>query len=593
MLTQISEKVFRSRYVLGKQITYQGVRTFEARDTADRVVMVHFVGSVESAETAEWLAALERLPPNRRRGLVGAFQVGGEAVLVTEFQPHVRSFEDWFVSIAGEPTLSDVGSPPGIDGMPYDGPTLLTGALDAGADQGMGSQPPEPTAGQPAAEAKEGAGDFTSMFGPVKPAEEKPPEEPPPDEVVSGFGDAAAGKPPPMSQPESEPPARQPGEFTRLFGALSEPKATGAEKPAGSVPPAQDEPPQAPEPPAQVPGQVTPTAAGAGPDEARRETPPQEGGFTEIFGTSEGGGGHADRSQTLAEQPGAPEPPRTTPSGGQPEEPHRAGPRIVWRDRAAEPPAEPREPKVKIRWGGDQTPRAGDGRVQEPPTEPEQPSGPPKEYQPPSKEPAPPPQVSKPGQFTEIFGQALTPGSEPSAEGPGSPGADQDDFRFPDVDLPPHETGPRKSVSEQIAPLSGRGSADYLQALNADSAIEPAPPAPVPEAPAPEPGVGPPDLPPPVVSPTPAPGPSDYTQIVSGQSVQPGGAPVAGMPGATPPQPAAPPVAPPPAAAPAASAPTQSGAGEPEVPKTPTWLWVALGAIGIVAVLLIVIVVLI
>ncbi len=534
MLVQISEARFRAAYQLGRQVT---VRSFEARDTSEHVVMVHFLGRVDDPETQKLIAELAVLPPGRKTGLEGAFQVGQEAVVVTRFMAHVRSFDDWFVSVAGENTLSEESSSgTGMrSDIPYDGPTILTAELEGGAGPtrkaGHDAERRRATEG-PA--PKEEAGDFTRMFGPIEAAPEHPVSGEPPGEIVPSFGDAPPPDAPPgkNAQPvPPEPPRKQLGEFTRMFGALT------------------DEPPEASEGPAERPASEPPSSGPAAPSPAK-----SDGGFTEMFGPTEGPPADPGRSQTLVEQPGTPSPPiraEPPPEAKRPAEPRQGKPRIVWRDRSKEQaPPRPEEPQVKVRRQRDD--------VQQPP--------------PPAAPPAPPPK-QKPGQFTEIFGQALSAETESA----GSQPAERDEFDFPmDRDLPPQYTGPRKSVSEQVAPLPERASSDYLRALSGDSYVEPPRPALAPEPSPKQQEQTPPDLPPPISSaPPPAPGPSDYTRVVAGGTVQPREAP---------------PPPPPPAPAPAAS--PEPAAQEPAEPQTPTWLWIALAAIAIVAVLLVVLVLL-
>jgi len=107
MLVEITEARFKASYRLGRQVTEQGAKSFEARDSSNQVVIVHFLGPVLSPETQKRLVDVAALPPERKTSLKAAFQLGDEAVLVTAFMPHIRSFDDWFVSVAGERTLAD------------------------------------------------------------------------------------------------------------------------------------------------------------------------------------------------------------------------------------------------------------------------------------------------------------------------------------------------------------------------------------------------------------------------------------------------------------------------------------------------------
>lgn len=536
MLVRISEARFNAAYRLGKQVTEQGVKSFEARDSSDRVVMVHFLGSVLSPETQKRLVDLAALPPERKTGLEGAFQLDYEAVLVTGFMPHVRSFNDWFVSVAGERTLTDETERRAKPDFTHDSPTLLTSTLEGGSDRTRrpeGAVPDQQPTG--ASDSKQGASDFTRMFGPIKADSE-------------GLA-------------ESRPPGKEPGEFTRVFGALAE---------------------EPPKPAKQSESRSVTTPGPAGPSGTAPVSDRSGGGFTEVFGPGDRAPASAGQSQTLADPPSPPSPPirpAQPPEAKGSAEPRPAKPRIVWRDRSKEAtPPEPSQPQDRVRWQKDEAEPPVDSILKQPAPAPDSgsapgpspsrseatPSGPPG-----SRMPATPPPQEAPGQFTQIFGQELSSGA--ASAGPGSRAPDWPTSSRDD-EFPPHYKAPQHSVSDQGASLPDRKSSDYLRALSGDASVETPRAAPAPERPPIQQEQYSPDLPPPLAAaPPPTPAPSDYTRMMAGPAVQPKEAPV-----------------PPPA--PVASP-------EPEIPepaetRTPTWLWVALATIGIIAVLLVVLVVL-
>lgn len=463
--------------------------------------------------------------------------------------------------------------------MPYDGPTLLTSELVGGGDPASESEDrvrPAPGASRPGQEQ----GDFTRMFGPVKADPPGPVTDEPQAEIVTSFGDSEPPVAPHAPATGSAPPPpkeKGQGEFTRMFGALAEePPESSVESKQGST---------------AEPDQPGPSAAPAASENIG-------GDFTEVFGPAGRPPADPGQSQTLVEPPDAPSPPisrEQPPEAGRPVEQRPAKPRIAWRDRSAEEtPPRPEEPKVKVRWKKDEPQPPEESKRRPPAAMPQAgPDGspspslgaPPGQGAADSERPATPSPKQPPGQFTEIFGQALSTDAESADRGFGQrPDQPVEPERPKEADLPPYYTGPRKSVSEQVAPLPDRASSDYLRALNGDAYVEPPRVPPAPEPPVSHQERTPPDLPPPLAGapPPPAPGPSDYTRIVSGQAVQPKGPPVPASPAPAPAGPAPPPAAPAPA----------NESLEPAEPRTPTWLWVALAAIGIVAVLLVVLVLL-
>jgi hypothetical protein len=217
MLTEISRDSFREMYLLGRQVAHEGVRSFEARDTADQQVMVHLLGAVDGPEAVPWLAAVGALPAERRAGLLAAFQVEGEAILVTEFQPEVRSLADWFVS-----TSSRRGGAPPTPAV-QDGekapvsPTVPADEVAEGEDaaRGMETAVESPAQAQ-VSDSDRDAGEFTKMFG----HEQGPsPSAVPPEPIERPAASADApieSEPSPVEfeQAPSQQADKEQGEFT-------------------------------------------------------------------------------------------------------------------------------------------------------------------------------------------------------------------------------------------------------------------------------------------------------------------------------------------------------------------------------------------
>lgn len=534
MLTQISREEFRQKYLLGRQVSHEGVRSFEARDTADRTVLVHLLGAVDGPDAVPWLAALSALTPERRSGLLGAFQIDREAVLVTAFLPQVRSLAEWFVASAGSRKATDQASAEQDGNITSVEPGSTTaGATTDPESAGLADHPSEVPARAEDASTSQDAGEFSRMFASDNHDSVSAPVDEVPTEIMPRLDDPADSKSQPaggVGQQQVQQPDKGHGEFTRMFGAQQ------ADSPA---------------PPTEPPAEQKPTVTAESSDTAGSEPDQKASEFTVFFGAEEKAGVDPQRSQTPITQPSPTGPPRQPAKPGRPDEKRKAGPRIVWRDQKSKAvPPEPEQPKITIRLAKDSPPEETGQAVR--------PQAPP---------PGPAPS-QPPGQFTEIFGRALPPESAPSY--PGTGGAPKGE-QPADTKPPPFETSPRKSIGDQRAPLSGSTSSDYLRALGYDSQAAPPPAAPAPE-PVKDKYEYSPDLPPPVSEPhpQPAPGPGDYTRVVSGRPAVP----------------------PPAASAPGPGPGPRKESRESAPTKAPTWLWVALVAIVLVMVLLIVLVVL-
>src|SRR5215212_6363894 len=87
---------FSSRYKLLKRITEQGVRSYNAQQTATaRVVMVHFLDGGPTDANQELLRMVQRLERVDKAKVLETMDVDGTTVLVTEFLAGSRTLEEW------------------------------------------------------------------------------------------------------------------------------------------------------------------------------------------------------------------------------------------------------------------------------------------------------------------------------------------------------------------------------------------------------------------------------------------------------------------------------------------------------------------
>jgi hypothetical protein len=233
---------FSARYQLLKQLTDGEVRTLSAVTTATGMaVMVHYlVGSREENELV--IARVAELPEPGSRQVIELLDIEGHQAIVTHVISAFSSFGEWLNSQAmptGERTTEvEVVSEPNVETSSVTAelqPEPAEALMQAEATQPLavepGPQPDEPRA-QP--------GEFTRLFGAVAPSEPT----------------AAPSAPPtaPTATPSAPPPSA-PSEFTRLFGAPQVPMSVHTPAPPHTLPPALPSippPPVAP-PPAPLP----------------------------------------------------------------------------------------------------------------------------------------------------------------------------------------------------------------------------------------------------------------------------------------------------------------------------------------------------
>src|SRR5690606_32936962 len=211
---------FNASYQLLKQVTDGEVRTFHALAATGAVVMVHLLRAEPDNSARELIALIDRLPPSQRERVLTVTDVEGTPLVVTRFLLEFSTLRDWLVkSVAdgGSAQSADTHATvyqrvPGIATTPSP-PATLTSA---------GS----PTMQPPAAQAT-----------PAPSAPTSAPSAPPPPAPTPV-------SPPPQASPSPSAPAREPGEFTRLFGAVQPPTTppTATPPPATSTQPAMESP---------------------------------------------------------------------------------------------------------------------------------------------------------------------------------------------------------------------------------------------------------------------------------------------------------------------------------------------------------------
>src|SRR6266542_1776663 len=219
---------FRSRYKLLKVVDEQGVQSHHALSPTGRVVMVHFLAGAPLDDQRRLLALLDRLRPVDRTRILDKLDVDGATVLVTEFIQGFKTLLAWLESKAKLPPTESALTPPAASSP---------------------ASAPAP-------------GDFTRMFGADEPAQQSsdvpPARTDAPDanrRPVVRWRDEPAQKPddsrakpvirwnaespappvptaPPVPAAPPPAPAKKPGEFTQLFGAVgATPPATPASAP--------------------------------------------------------------------------------------------------------------------------------------------------------------------------------------------------------------------------------------------------------------------------------------------------------------------------------------------------------------------------
>src|SRR6185312_8669012 len=213
---------FSARYQLLKPVADGKVRTLNALAVASgKVVMVHYlVGTTD--ENNAMLARVRALPDIERLKLIETVDVEGHAVVVTQFLQGFESLDVWISSHTPGGSSASAGAPKQIkvtmrrpdEAQPRAGSTQPMRAGSGGAGKVAPPPPPPPVAPPPAAAGATAS--VTQPMSPKAPTPKAPPAPPPAAPVV-----------PP---PPAPAPARQAGEFTRLFNSMTGSPASAAPK---------------------------------------------------------------------------------------------------------------------------------------------------------------------------------------------------------------------------------------------------------------------------------------------------------------------------------------------------------------------------
>ena len=213
---------FAKKCRLLKRVTRSGVQSFNAQEMGTgRVVMAHcLVGG--TAATYDLVARVQCLPAADRARVIESADVDGTTWVVTEVLPGFSSFEAWL----DERVAPGAPTPPA---QPALSPQRDRTTAPAAA--------PTPSA--------DATGEFTRFF-------KQPSAEPPPS--PANPGSRVPASPPATRESPSAAPAKEPGEFTRMFGPGPS-AAAPTDRPLAGPPPGA--PRVADRPNDQTPGDFT------------------------------------------------------------------------------------------------------------------------------------------------------------------------------------------------------------------------------------------------------------------------------------------------------------------------------------------------
>jgi hypothetical protein len=479
-----------ARYALIRPLAGEGSQTHLARSGTGAIVMVHFLPEAASSWRDGILTRLDQVAPDRRDRFIEVLDVDGRAVVVTRFLMDFRSFPDWLGEAEAESSPSEAATDeferlfgrsaaPPLDALPHEGtsPAEVVAEVDEG--------PPPPAAARPGFDLTPPTEGSIPALRDPNAASAEPPRTPPSPEA------------PPAATPALDPPAAQPGEFTRVFGAAPPPSDFLADAPAYGEWDAE------PLPPLQQP----PSESGEA-DTARSRSEEPRTSEPWAF-TREPGAAHppADREAEAPSPPSADGGPSAPPAGP----PHGGPPPLV-------PPAAPPSPAAPADAAVNRDAEPGEftrmfravkpppdvpGHAQpfasapEPP--PEAPAPPPPSATAPADEVAtahPNPPASEPGEFTRMFraahppadslGEGSASGSEAAREtaAPAPPASPADAVAKAHPNPPASEPGEFTRMFRAANPPADRvGEAPASTSASATPPEAPAPPPPAPPAP--------------------------------------------------------------------------------------------------------------
>jgi hypothetical protein len=499
---------FETKFRLLNRVTEDGVRTYHAMAASGAVVMVHFLGTEEGPARSEVLSRLEALEAEKKSRVLRIAEIEDEPVVVTKFILDFESLERW-LGIGAEASMPPevVARDPTAGGSATPPPTAEPGEFTKMFQAPVPGVPPtrdpvaapRPSAAEPApppeprplaappAPVDDEPGEFTRLFQSPLGAPEPAPAEPAPAEPAPGkaaepvetpetpslAADAAtASEPPHETNPGASadappaPPALEPGEFTHMFRAPTQP------------------PPQEPgaPPPNPPPGSEPGSAEG------------QAGEFTRLFQAAARPPEPPTGPYPSADRGPRPESPPQSPQNRAPAPPPAADPvepgeftrEMQGVPRSPEPPRPPAVPDESLA----ALRQPDERRVDLPSASPSLPGlnlhrgpspvSPPAPGNGESDAPPPPPAL---GEFTMMFGSAREPGGPHAANpsGPASPA--------PPATPPPSVPGPPGFPAPSAAPAG-----EYTRMISAQKA-PPTPPPPPKAQPAPAPQSGSPPAP--------------------------------------------------------------------------------------------------
>lgn len=168
--------------------------------SSGRDVLVHLLAAGYTPENREVLAAIDRLPGEYRLRVLDKGDHEGIPYLVTEVLPANLKLREWLAKAQSAVPAPKPAASPGRSGA-------WRIQADTEATRQTTGMAPEP-------------GEFTRMFQAVKEPEQGRPTVPKPDDLP-----VVAMPTPTLGQPVVQTPAApEPGEFTRLFQAVIEPE---------------------------------------------------------------------------------------------------------------------------------------------------------------------------------------------------------------------------------------------------------------------------------------------------------------------------------------------------------------------------------
>jgi hypothetical protein len=240
---------FKAKYQLLKKVSDGRLTTYHALASNGAVVMVHLIDASAAEEHAELLVLIDRLGPADRERVLVIDDVDGTPLIVTRFLLDFRDLREWLEAgaraavgpdltrdafAARPPAPPPIPDPPPESAVPGEftrmfrapaPPSTPAPAAPAQADAHEHAEPAAPAVGG----TTSGPGEFTKIFGAVSTGEasgqsEDPAVSPPVPEPVS---ESRPPVPPAETAPPTRPapvPGKEPGEFTRIFGSPAVPR---------------------------------------------------------------------------------------------------------------------------------------------------------------------------------------------------------------------------------------------------------------------------------------------------------------------------------------------------------------------------------